>query len=75
MEKEKIYKIGYAPGVYDLFHIGHLNLIRRAKEQSEYLLVGVLCDELVVHFKGKNRSMAGFTAPARGLCLMKVDYE
>ena len=49
----KKYKHGYAPGVYDLFHIGHLNLIRRAKELSEYLLVGVLSDELVEHFKGK----------------------
>lgn len=51
--QKKRYKLGYVPGVYDLFHIGHLNLIRRAKEQSEYLLAGVLSDELVEHFKGK----------------------
>lgn len=50
---EKKYKLGYAPGVYDLFHIGHLNLLRRAKALSEHLLVGVLSDELVEHFKGK----------------------
>lgn len=49
----KPYKIGYVPGVYDLFHIGHLNLIERAKEMSEYLMVGVLSDDLVYHFKKK----------------------
>lgn len=49
----KKYKVGYTSGVYDMFHIGHLNIIKRAKEQCEFLIVGVSTDELVQEYKNK----------------------
>ncbi len=45
--------VGYTTGVYDMFHIGHLNVIRRARELCDFLIVGVSTDELVMKEKDK----------------------
>jgi glycerol-3-phosphate cytidylyltransferase len=45
--------IGYAPGAYDLFHIGHLNVLRHAAENCDHLIAGVVADDVLVQTKGR----------------------
>lgn len=52
-ETKKKYKVAYAPGTYDLFHAGHLENLLEAAKQSEFLIVGVKDDELVLSHKKK----------------------
>ena len=44
--------VGYVPGVYDLFHIGHLNVLRHARELCDVLVAGVVSDEVCEQVKG-----------------------
>lgn len=45
--------VGYAPGVYDLFHVGHLNILRHARSRCDYLVAGVVSDEMAQLAKGR----------------------
>jgi glycerol-3-phosphate cytidylyltransferase len=45
--------VGYAPGAYDLFHVGHLNLLKHAAAQCDHLIAGVVSDEMLLLAKGR----------------------
>ena len=62
----KKYKVGYTAGVYDMFHVGHLNIIMNAKQYCEHLIVAVSTDEVVWQNKHKK--------PIIKMCIRDSDY-
>jgi len=45
--------VGYVPGAYDMFHIGHLNILKRARRECDHLIAGVVTDEVLEQAKGR----------------------
>ncbi|WP_424348243.1 adenylyltransferase/cytidyltransferase family protein [Kocuria sp. CH-021] len=45
--------VGYAAGAFDLFHVGHLNILKQAKRRCDHLIAGVVSDEMLVRSKGR----------------------
>lgn len=45
--------VGYAPGAYDLFHIGHLNILKHARQHCDFLIAGVVSDEMLERARGR----------------------
>jgi glycerol-3-phosphate cytidylyltransferase len=52
-EDRRTFDVGYCSGVFDMFHVGHLNLLRRARNYCDHLVVGVASDEYVENLKGR----------------------